>query len=67
MFLRIQYARITTSKDHISTGRIKKALKGRPTTANLARDKKKYPINGTENTIKVLSPNAAARCPRVSW
>ena len=67
MFLRIQYARITASKDQISTGRMKKALKERPTTANLARDKKKYPINGTENTIKVLSPNAVTKCPRMSW
>ena len=67
MFLRTQYARITPSNAQISTGLRKKVFKGYPATANIVRDAKKYPINGTERTIRELSPNAVIKCPRMSW
>ena len=67
MFLRTQYARITPSNAQISTGLTKKVFKGCPATTNIVRDAKKYPINGTERTIRELRPNAVTKRPRMSW
>ena len=58
---------MSPSKDQMKAGLMKNVLKGRPATASTAYDAKEYATNGKVNTIKGFSPNAAARCPRVSW
>ena len=54
------------SKDQINTGLTKKVFRGRPVTASMMCDAKKYPINGSESIINGFSPKAAIKCPRVS-
>ena len=45
----------------MNTGLIKKVFTGRPATAIMARDAKKYSTNGNERTIRGLSPSAITR------
>jgi hypothetical protein len=58
---------MTPSNVQISAGLIKNVLRGRPVTASIMWEARKYAMNGNMSIIKGSRSRAATGCPRLSW